>query len=498
MTSTRESTSHDSVFAPPYRAVAIAVLTIVALGAFEGLAVAAALPQVAADLGRVRLLPWVISTYVMSAGIATVVAGALVDRVGVARTFRTSVVVLVVGALLCGVAPTMPVLVAARVVQGLGAGATNATALAAIGLIYPQRLVGRAFAVNTLVWGVMSVAGPAVAAGLLVVASWRWIFWVNLPLGLLALWLGWRALPRDPPPGATTVRLSTVNITLLVVFSIGSLLALERLSWWSVPAIGIALAAGWAVMRRARGRPDALIAPRHVVDAPLGPLAWTVGLLLAGGIGLQVYTPLYVTAGRGVDATVAASSVIFFVLGWTAGAQLSSRAMERRGSLAVLTGGATLVGPAAAVTALLMGVDAPLWAVFAAILLVGVGLGIATNSALTLVRELTDDAEVGRAVAAHQYVRSQGFAGGPALAGGVLLLVVAARTGDVEVVRELLAGADEAGGTGGAGIESVGAAVRVGFATAVAACSAVGLLAHVPLRAVRRVSRARPTHADGT
>ncbi len=484
-TTTGESATASEVFAPRYRAATFAILTIVALGAFEGLAVAAALPQVAADLGRVSLLPWVVSTYIMSAGIATVVAGALVDRSGVARTFRVAVVVFVAGALLSAAAPTMPVLVAARVVQGLGAGATNATALAAVGLVYPQRLVGRAFAVNTLVWGVMSVAGPAIAAGLLLVASWRWIFWVNLPLGMLALWLGWRALPRDPPEGAVGVRLSVVTLLLLTVFSIGSLLALERLSWWSVPALAVALLAGWLVLRRAEGRPDALIAPRHVVATPLGPLAWTVGMLLVGGIGLQVYTPLYVTAGRGVSTTLAAWSVIFFVVGWTLGAQVSSRLMDDGRTLRVLTIGAGVVAPMTAVTAVLMAVDAPLWAVFAAILAVGGGMGMATNSALVAVREFATDAEVGRAVAAHQYVRSQGFAGGPALAGGVLLLVVATRTGDVEVVRDLLAASGEGGGAADVGGQ-VAAAVRAGFAVSVAACSAVAFLALLPLRAVRR------------
>ena len=490
MTTTTDPTgAPTSVFDPSVRAVTVAVLTIVAIGAFEGLAVAAALPQVAADLGGVSLLPWVVSSYVMASGIATVVAGALVDRVGAAPTFRWTVVVLVVGALVCAAAPSMPVLVAARVVQGAGAGATNAVALAAVGLVYPQRLVSRAFAANTLVWGVMSVAGPAIAAGLLEVASWRWIFWVNLPLGLLALALGWRPLPQDPPPGAQRVRLSPVTLGLLAVFSVGTLVALDGLAWWSLPLIGIALLAGWAVMRRAEGRPDALIAPRHVLRSPFGPLAWTIGLLLTGGIGLQIYTPLYVEAGRGLSSRQAAFSVIFFVVGWTVGAQVASRLGERRSTVGVVTLGASVVAPAVLATAALMAVDAPLPAIFATILLVGVGLGLATNAGLTALREFAADAELGRAVAAHQYVRSQGFAGGPALAGGVLLLVVAARTGDVEAVRQLLGATGEAAGAAGAASAAVAEAVRAGFAWAFACCGVVALLAQLPLALVRRAAR---------
>ncbi len=479
-----------SVFAPELRAAMVSLLTIVALGAFEGLAVAAALPQVAGDLGGVDLLPWVLTTYLLVAGVATVVAGALVDRHGVRPVFRWSVVVFVLGAVLASVAPSMEFLVAARVLHGIGGGATNATALAAVGLVFPRHLVGRAFAVNATVWGVMSVAGPGIAAGLLLVASWRWIFLVNIPLGALALWLGNRSLPADPPAGATAGRgrIDLVALALLTVFSVGSLVAFDQLAWSSLVALAIALAAGAAVMRRMRGRPDALVAPRHVLSAPLGPLAWAIALLLIGGIGTQLYVPLYVSAGRGVDAAVAAWSVMFFTLGWTTGAQVSSRLMDTRGPQQVTTLGATVVAPACALVATVAFLGAPLWVVFAALTVAGFGMGTSTNSALTLLRLLAPDEELGRATAAHQYIRSQGFAGGSALGGAVLLLVVATQTGDVEAVRGLLAG--EGVMQGGVDLgASVAAAVRDGFATAALVCAGVAVLAHLPLRAVRRAAR---------
>ena len=475
-----------SVFAPELRAAMLALLTIVALSAFEGLAVAAALPQVAADLGDVDLLPWVLTTYLLVAGVATVVAGALVDRHGVRPVFRWSVTVFVLGAVLASLAPNMPVLVAARVVHGIGGGATNAVALAAVGLVFPRHLVGRAFAVNATVWGVMSVAGPGLAAGLLLVASWRWIFLVNIPLGALAFVLGSRSLPDRPPAGADAGRgrIDLVALGLLTVFSVGSLVAFDQLAWTSVVALVVALGAGALVMRRMRGREDALVAPRHVLQAPLGPLAWAIALLLIGGIGMQLYVPLYVSAGRGVAAALAAWSVMFFTLGWTTGANVSSRLMDSRGAQEVTTFGAAFVGPGCAVVGVLALLDAPLWVVFAVVTVAGFGMGTSTNSALTLLRHLAPDEELGRATAAHQYIRSQGFAGGSALAGAVLLLVVATQVGDVEVVRQLLAGEGDA-----AIGASVAAAVADGFAVAALVCAAVALLAHLPLRAVRRAAR---------
>lgn len=485
-----------SVFAPELRAAMVALLTIVALSAFEGLAVAAALPQVAADLGNVGLLPWVLTTYLLVAGVATVVAGALVDRYGVRPVFRWSVSVFVLGAVVAAVAPSMEVLVAARALHGIGGGATNAVALAAVGLVFPRRLVGRAFAVNATVWGVMSVAGPGIAAGLLVVADWRWIFLVNVPLGAVAFVLGSRSLPSRPPAGASAGRgrIDLVALGLLTVFSVGSLVAFDQLAWTSFVAMAVALTAGFVVMRRMHGRRDALVAPRHVLVAPLGPLAWSIALLLIGGIGMQLYVPLYVSAGRGVSTALAAWSVMFFTLGWTSGANLSSRLMDTRGAHQVTTLGAAIVGPACAVVGVLALVSAPLWSILAVVTVAGLGMGTATNSALTLLRHLAPDDELGRATAAHQYIRSQGFAGGSALAGAVLLLVVARRTGDVEVVRSLLeAGADPTSSTVGA---AVAAAVTDGFGVAALVCAAVAALAHLPLRAVRRAAREGRTAAE--
>lgn len=471
----------------------VALLTIVALSAFEGLAVAAALPQVATDLGDVDLLPWVLTTYLLVAGVATVVAGALVDRHGVRPVFRWSVVIFVIGAVLASLAPSMPVLVAARVVHGIGGGATNAVALAAVGLVFPKHLVGRAFAVNATVWGVMSVAGPGLAAGLLLVADWRWIFLVNIPLGALAFVLGSRSLPAAPPEGAGAGRgrIDLAALALLTVFSVGSLLAFDQLAWTSLPALVVALAAGAIVMRRMRGRRDALVAPRHVLQAPLGPLAWSVALLLIGGIGMQLYVPLYVSAGRGVSTALAAWSVMFFTLGWTVGANVSSRLMDSHGAQQVTTLGAAVVAPACALVGALALLDASLWLVLAVVAVAGFGLGTSTNSALTLLRHLAPDEELGRATAAHQYIRSQGFAGGSALGGAVLLLVVATQVGDVEVVRQLLAGEGDA---------SVGAAVATavadGFGIAAIVCGGVAALGHLPLRAVRRAARGERAAAE--
>lgn len=449
---------------------------------------AAALPQVAADLGDVDLLPWVITSYLLASGVATVAAGALVDRIGVRRVFRVAVLVFVVAGVAAGLAPSMPLLIALRLVQGIGAGAVNAVGLAAVGLVYPPHLVGRAFAANATVWGAMSVAGPAIAAGLLSVASWRWIFLVNLPLGGAALLAGWRAVPTSPPThttGAPPIRIDPLVLGLLTAVSAGLLLAVDSLGWRSGPALAVAIGAGAVLLRREQGRPGALIAPRHVIDAPLGPLAWAMALMLTGSIGLATFLPLYLSAGRGLGPTVTAWSVVFFTLGWTTGANASSRMMDRMPPLRVTRSGILLVVPALAAVSLATFATAPLAVLLAVVTLAGLGTGTATNSALVLLRSLSPTTELGRATAAHQFVRNLGFALGNALTGAIVLLVVANATGEVETIREALG--EGATGPGAAeALAQVAGALQRGFATAAGVGAIITATALVPLGLVAR------------
>ena len=466
------------ILAPQYRGATVAILLTVALAAFEGLAVSAALPQVAADLGNVDLLPWVITAFGLTSGVATVASGALIDGIGVSRVFRVAVGVFTVGGVAAGLATSMPWMVAARLVHGAGAGATIAAGLAAVGLVFPRELVGRAFALNSTVWGVMGVAAPALAAVLLTVASWRWIFLVNLPLGALALAAGWRALP-DHAAGHRTAP-DVVGLVLVTVFTAAVLFGVDALGPGSLVGAVVAGAVGWAYLRRARHRAGVVVRARHVVDAPFGPLAWSISLLLAGAIAVASFVPLYVQGGRGAGTALTAWSVLFFTVGWTLGANGASKVLDRVAESTVILAGFAIAAPSAAAVAGLAALDAPLWTLFVALTAQGIGVGAATNAALTLLRAISDDDELGRATAAHQFLRNQGFSMGAALGGATILLVVARRVGDTEQVRALLADPGDVATAG------VAAAIAGGFATAAAAGAAVMILGVVPLLRLRR------------
>ncbi|SVB17599.1 uncharacterized protein METZ01_LOCUS170453, partial [marine metagenome] len=182
------------------------MVVVQGLAAFDGMAVIAALPSIAADLGDVSLLPWVSTAYLGTSAVAVLIGGPIIDAIGVRRTFRITGLWFLMASAGAAVAPSMPLLVAVRVVHGFGGGLVMAVVLATVGLAYPASLRRRAFAAVSMVWGVMSFGGPALAGLLLAVGGWRFVFAVQLPLTAMALAIGWSTLPgtRRRPTAIST------------------------------------------------------------------------------------------------------------------------------------------------------------------------------------------------------------------------------------------------------------------------------------------------------
>ncbi len=481
-----------SVLSRPLLPASIAIFTTTALVAFEVLAVTAAIPELTADLGEVALLPWVITGYVLTSSVSTVIAGPLVDGIGARVVFRWAVGIFVIASVGAALTPSMPLLVAARVVQGAGAGLISAVALAAVGLVYPARLVSRAFAANATVWGAMGVAGPGIAAALLTALNWRWIFLVTVPLGLFALAAGWKILPG--PAGERQMRLDWRGVLLLALFSVAMVLGVDRLDTWSGAALIGLLVTGYLYRQHARRSESPVLRLEHLTQQPYLGLALGIGLLLAGALASETYVPLYVRGARGAGPALTAWSVLFFTVGWTLGANVAGRLADRLPRTSLTMAGFFTTTPALLGLWLAASTAAPLWIVFALLGAAGSGVGAATNAGLTLLRVATPDQQLGRATAAHQFARSQGFAIGPALGGALILLVVARQIGDVEEVQNLLT--DVAGEIAGQTSESIsdGFALTALVGAVVAALGIVPILglrrSHAERRAARRTKRA--------
>ncbi len=455
----------------------LAIFSTAALASFESLGVAAALPDIAADLGNVSLLPWVITGYLLTSSLATVVAGPFIDSIGVSRMFRLAVTIFATTGFAIAFAPSMEVMVGLRLLQGMGGGLILATGTAAISLIYPGHLVSRAFAANATVWGVMAVAGPAVAAAILTFLSWHWIFYINLPLGILALIAGWKVMPSAQ--GESTGRFDVVGTLLLTAITVSTLLAVDALDMTSLAWLAVAVASLIAYIRHARQAKNPVVRLDHITPQPFRGLALSTSLLLTGTMAMSTYIPLYVRAGLEGSAALTAWSVLPLTLGWTSGAIASSRMADRASESWIVFVGFMFGIPSLALAWLGVTLNVSIYLKYVVFFTAGMGVGMATNAALTLLRTFAQPAQIGRVVSAHLFARNQGFTFGSAIGGAVLLFVVTLRLGDLTLVRELITSADGSGPAGAA------EAVQRGFAASIAVgagIAVIGLFAAVRLR----------------
>ena len=420
------------------------MVVVQGLAAFDGMAVIAALPSIAADLGDVSLLPWVSTAYLGTSAVAVLIGGPIIDAIGVRRTFRITGLWFLMASAGAAVAPSMPLLVAVRVVHGFGGGLVMAVVLATVGIAYPASLRRRAFAAVSMVWGVMSFGGPALAGLLLAVGGWRFVFAVQLPLTALALAVGWSTLPgtRRRPTAISTDWVGVALISSVVVLLLAAVGQIGIR--WSVSggSAALAVAAGAVYWWHAGRVNEPILARTHITRFPLAWVHLTAGLVMIAGLAVENYLPLYVQLTRGRSVEFAAFSITFLSVGWTSGSFIFSRLLSHWRESAVILLGAVLSVPSLAAAGLLVAREGSLTWILGTFVFVGLGVGFVSTASQTLMQAASDESEMGRVNAAHQFVRNLSITLAVALGGAVILSVVEAQVGDVETVRGVLAGED--------------------------------------------------------
>jgi MFS family permease len=366
------------LWAPQRRALTAGLVLTITFVASEALAVVTVMPVVARDLGGVRLYGWVFSGFMLGSVIGIVLAGREADRRGPALPFVAGVLFFGAGLAIAGLAPTMGVLVAGRVLQGMGAGAIPSVAYATIGRCLPGSLRPRMMAVLSTAWVAPGLAGPAVAAEVARAFGWRWVFLGLLPVVAVAGSIALPALVRLGRPDSA----STEDQPRLID-------ALRTAAGATLLLAGLTLAAGSGDVLAGcalilAGAVAGLPALRRLV--PPGTLTARAGLpavILARGLltftffGADAYVTLSVTAVRHHSPVFAGIAVTGATLAWTAGAWMQARLSEtwagrrliRTGLVIVLAG---IGGMVAAVQPAV-----PAWTALAAWTVAGFGMGLA-------------------------------------------------------------------------------------------------------------------------
>jgi MFS family permease len=361
---------------------AVTVGTVVS--AFEGTVVTSAMPTIARELGGLAAYAWVFSAFLIASTLALLVCGKLADAWGRLPVFVGGMALFLAGSALCGAATSFGALVAFRVIQGLGAGALQPIALTIGGDLYRLEERARVQAFTTAAWGAANVVGPLIGGWIVSHASWRWVFFVNVPIGTVAVAL-LLASYRDPPrvaqgPLGAQGALLAGSATALTSFA----LAPDGLHAAPARAAVAAVALGTvALLARHEGRSAAPLLPGAVVREPAVRAGLAAGAFLGAILySCAAYVPLWVTTqGRG-GALTAGATLVPLLVGWAGGSAFSVRLLVGLGMRRLMvTGFAVAVGGAGAL-ALVAFAGLPTGWAFASLGLLGLGLGPVASTSI--------------------------------------------------------------------------------------------------------------------
>lgn len=462
------------------------------MSAIEGTIVATAMPDIAASLGGFSLYAWVFAGYLLMQAVTTPMFGKAADLVGRKPVFVAGVSVFLIASVACGFAPSMPWLIAFRLLQGVGAGAVQPVTATLAGDLYAFHERARVQGWLSSVWGVSALAGP-LAGGLIVDRfDWAWIFWANVPFGIVAIVAVTAFLHEDVDRGrARSIdAIGVATFTVATASAIALLTQAATLPWTASAGLGAVSLAAFATFaaheRRAR---EPMIPPGLWRD----PLVRSANLasLAAGAVMIAVatYLPTYAQGVLGTSALVAGFTLTTMSMGWPIASVAAGHLMVRYGPHRVARAGSiALLGGALAFVAMRPAFG-PAYAAGASAL-VGVGMGLVSTTFIVAIQTRVDWSTRGSATATNLLMRILGNALGAALLGGIVNAVLlawlrqqglgdAVRLDDVtRLLDGTLASADVALSEVREGLRR--AIDRAFIAMAVAAAAAVALAFTVP------------------
>ncbi|HEY9348163.1 MAG TPA: MDR family MFS transporter [Inquilinus sp.] len=393
--------------------------------AIEATIVATAMPRIVGELGGFTYYSWVFSAFLLAQTTATVIYGKMADVFGRKPVLIGGTAVFLVGSVLCGFAWSMGSLILFRLLQGLGAGAIAPVTMTVIGDLYKLEERGRAQGMMASVWATSAVIGPLAGGVIVDTLSWAWIFWINLPFGVLTiagfiLFLKERIEPRE-------VKIDYAGAGLFTV-AVVSLLVILTETDAGAPLLGglalLFLVSGWLFLRQERRAPEPIISialwGRRLIATS------NAATLLAGMalIGLTTILPVYVQGVLGRSPITAGFTLTMLVVGWPMAVMLSSRFYRAFGIRRTLRAGSLLFPVGAAVLLFLTPQSHPALA-GAGSFLMGFGMGLISLTTIAVVQDSVDWSMRGSATASIIFARSLGNTIGATALGAVLNLGIA-------------------------------------------------------------------------
>ncbi|WP_416971905.1 DHA2 family efflux MFS transporter permease subunit [Streptomyces sp. 4F14] len=401
-----------------------ALLLGMLLAALDQTIVSTALPTIVSDLGGLEHLSWVVTAYLLASTAATPLWGKLGDQYGRKRLFQTAIVLFLIGSALCGTAQNMPQLIAFRALQGLGGGGLMVLSMAIVGDLVPPRERGRYQGLFGAVFGATSVLGPLLGGVFTEHLSWRWVFYVNLPVGVVALAVIAAVLriPRRTSHHVIdylgTLLIASVATCLVLVASLGG----TTWAWGSSPVIGllvlgVVLAVAFVAVERRAAEP---VLPLKLFGVRTFTLSAVISFIVGFAMfGAMTYLPTFLQVVQGVSPTMSGVHMLPMVAGLLISSTLSGQIVSRTGRWKVFPVAGTAVTTLGLLLLHRLDEGSPTGEMSAYFFVFGLGLGLVMQVLVLIVQNAVSYEDLGVATSGATFFRSIGASFGVAVFGTV-------------------------------------------------------------------------------
>jgi EmrB/QacA subfamily drug resistance transporter len=427
----RQPVPTDST-APGFVVVFVGLQVGMMMSGIDGTIVATALPSIVRDLGGVSGIAWVVSAYLLFQVATMPLYGKIGDLFGRKRVLLFAIGLFVLGSVACGFAQSMPQLLAARAVQGLGGGGLAVLGMAILGDLVPPRQLGRWLGYQGMLFAVAVVVGPLVGGLFVDHLSWRWAFFVNVPFAVASvailvprLHLQFRRVEHQIDYVGSVLLTLALAVVVVLATSGG-----KDVEWVSPEAGGllmVVLLCGAAFVWRERHAREPFV-PLRLFQNPVlriaAPVNFTSGLLFYLGV---FFLPVFFQEVAGVDATASGLLLIPFMIGTAGSTTFAGRRVEHTGRYRAwpILGGVVMTAGALALTTI--GLDTSVAVVAALGTVVGIGIGFAMQTSILAVQNAVDVPDLGMATSTALLARTLGGTVGTPLFGAVLAAGVPAQ-----------------------------------------------------------------------
>ncbi|MGW1814497.1 DHA2 family efflux MFS transporter permease subunit [Streptomyces sp. NPDC002125] len=424
-----------------------ALLLGMLLAALDQTIVSTALPTIVSELGGLDHLSWVVTAYMLAATAATPLWGKLGDQYGRKKLFQTAIVIFLIGSALCGMAQNMPQLIGFRALQGLGGGGLMVLSMAIVGDIVTPRERGKYQGLFGAVFGVTSVLGPLLGGFFTEHLSWRWVFYINLPIGVVALLVIAAALhipvrrTKHTIDYLGTFLIASVATCLVLVASLGG----TTWAWSSVQIIALAvlavvlLVAFVAAERRAAEPVLPLKLFRMRTFSLVAVISFVIGFAM---FGAMTYLPTFLQVVHGISPTMSGVHMLPMVLGMLITSTGSGQLVSRTGRWKVFP----IAGTAVTVVGLLLlhtlSENSSTWTMSLCFFVFGAGLGLVMQVLVLIVQNSVGYEDLGVATSGATFFRSIGASFGVAVFGTIFTNRLSGKLEDALSGRSLPPGVD--------------------------------------------------------